>query len=52
MEGDSEQLGTEQGGDYFDGDDEEVDLMDGDADGDMASSDSELQVQDPSQDIN
>lgn len=51
VEGDSEQLGTEQGGDYFDGDDdEEVDLMDGE--GDMASSDSELQVQDPSQEMN
>jgi hypothetical protein len=34
----------------FDGEDDEENLMD-DAEGDVASSDSELQVQDPSQEM-
>ena len=43
----TERMETENGEDYFEGDDQEVDLMDGE--NDLASSDSELQVKDPSQ---
>ena len=43
----TERMETENGEDYFEGEDDEVDLMDGE--NDLASSDSELQVKDPSQ---
>ncbi len=49
-EGEQEEPGSDQEDALFDGDDDEQNLMD-DAEGDVASSDSELQVQDPSQEM-